>query len=92
MAVGRDSDDVEKFTTLFPKVKVCCDDSPETLLEDAVCGQAVRSLYGELSFAAILMKYSELRSRNLIAPPVDPGFISAWRGAFCAVESWFRLR
>ena len=76
---GKDSPEVVEFMTLFARLKLFSDDTPEDLAELAASDSSVRELCTQLSFAAHFLKMNERRARVLFAAPVDPAFLAAWR-------------
>ena len=76
---GKDSTEVVEFMTLFARLKLFSDDTPEELADQAASDSSVRDLCTQLSFAASFLKMNERRARVLFAAPVDPAFLAAWR-------------
>lgn len=76
---GKDSAEVVEFMTLFARLKECCDDSPEDVVELAETDDSVSKVATDLFWAGHSLNMSERRHRALFAAPVNPAFQKAWR-------------
>jgi len=76
---AKDSNEVVEFMTLFTRLKELCDDRPDRLKDVAASDPSVSDFCGDLFFAADALECKERRHQSLLASPVDPRFISAWR-------------
>ena len=76
---GKDSPEVVEFMTLFARLKLFSDDTPECLSELAAGDSSVKDLCAQVLFAAHFLQVNERRARVLFAAPVDPAFLAAWR-------------
>lgn len=76
---GKDSAEVIEFMTLFARLKLFSNDTPEDLADLAASDSSVMDLCTQLHPAAHFLRMNERRARVLFAAPVDPAFLAAWR-------------
>jgi hypothetical protein len=92
--LGKDSKEVTRFMALFSRLKNWSDDDPRCLADLASRDSGVAGLCAELHLSVHFMKVNERRVKALIAVPVDPDFIAAWRDyedryAEAVLDAWF---
>lgn len=79
MIAGKDTLEVIKFMKLFARLKDCCEDDPESLVEIAATDVGVKELCDEVFFASLSLTMSEREQPELFSSPVDPKFLGSWR-------------
>lgn len=77
--VGKDSNEVIEFMSLFQRLRTAVADNPKDLARLAEADAAVKRLCGALGIAAACLGLSEKAQRRLFAAPVDPVFVATWR-------------